>query len=216
MDDFDDLYSKSEPHSSIIFNSSSANVIKTEQDSSVENQMHLLQHIQNDLEIQQKNDGEEEQQQIEEQEESASESDSDLEVTLTAKPNNNNLTTLNPSALQQTQQKGIDINKIGEINGQSILDLPHSQETPWTKPGADLTDYFNYGFNQQTWEHYKDKQRMIRDAPKMNMTNNNSNNTNNVNMQLNGMPMPMNMQGMNAAQMQGNFKNNKCIHYLKV
>jgi pre-mRNA 3'-end-processing factor FIP1 len=27
-------------------------------------------------------------------------------------------------------------------------------EKPWNKPGADVTDYFNYGFNETTWKEY--------------------------------------------------------------
>jgi hypothetical protein len=28
------------------------------------------------------------------------------------------------------------------------LDLATMEDRPWRKPGADLTDYFNYGFNE--------------------------------------------------------------------
>lgn len=36
------------------------------------------------------------------------------------------------------------------------------EEKPWRKPGADLSDYFNYGFNEDTWKTYCDKQRRLR------------------------------------------------------
>lgn len=31
-------------------------------------------------------------------------------------------------------------------------------DKPWTKPGADLTDYFNFGFDEDTWRYYCMKQ----------------------------------------------------------
>ena len=31
-------------------------------------------------------------------------------------------------------------------------------DKPWRKPGADLTDYFNYGFDEDTWRAYIAKQ----------------------------------------------------------
>ncbi|KAL7671617.1 hypothetical protein ACOME3_006508 [Neoechinorhynchus agilis] len=44
------------------------------------------------------------------------------------------------------------------INGTPIFDLDLNQlkdeEKPWLKPGADITDYFNYGFNEETWTVY--------------------------------------------------------------
>jgi pre-mRNA 3'-end-processing factor FIP1 len=36
------------------------------------------------------------------------------------------------------------------FKGQNIydVDLAELEEKPWRKPGADITDYFNYGFNE--------------------------------------------------------------------
>jgi pre-mRNA 3'-end-processing factor FIP1 len=36
------------------------------------------------------------------------------------------------------------------------------QEKPWRKPGADITDYFNYGFSEVTWNMYCERQRKLR------------------------------------------------------
>ena len=36
------------------------------------------------------------------------------------------------------------------------------EEKPWRKPGADITDYFNYGFTEDTWKVYCDRQRRLR------------------------------------------------------
>ena len=44
--------------------------------------------------------------------------------------------------------KQLDINTVGKVNGVSIYDLDMDtsfDEKPWRKPGADITDYFNYG-----------------------------------------------------------------------
>nr|CAG4648182.1 EOG090X0BVA [Moina brachiata] len=36
------------------------------------------------------------------------------------------------------------------------------EDKPWRKPGADITDYFNYGFNEITWQAYCERQRRLR------------------------------------------------------
>jgi hypothetical protein len=33
-------------------------------------------------------------------------------------------------------------------------DIQQMSERPWTKPGANVSDYFNYGFNEKTWRIY--------------------------------------------------------------
>ncbi|KAJ2976316.1 hypothetical protein NQ176_g5029 [Zarea fungicola] len=40
-------------------------------------------------------------------------------------------------------------------------DLPDN-EKPWRKPGTDITDYFNYGFDEFTWALYAAKQESVR------------------------------------------------------
>ncbi|EQL03412.1 hypothetical protein G6O67_004210 [Ophiocordyceps sinensis] len=40
-------------------------------------------------------------------------------------------------------------------------DLPDN-EKPWRKPGTDISDYFNYGFDEFTWALYAAKQESIR------------------------------------------------------
>jgi len=59
----------------------------------------------------------------------------------------------------------VDINAPGQYEGQSIydVDLDSFEEKPWRKPGSDITDYFNYGFNEQTWRAYCLKQKQIRE-----------------------------------------------------
>ncbi|KAH7729392.1 pre-mRNA 3'-end-processing factor FIP1 [Aphelenchoides avenae] len=42
------------------------------------------------------------------------------------------------------------------------LDLASMEDKPWRKPGADITDYFNYGFNEETWNYYCERQKKLR------------------------------------------------------
>ncbi|XP_027874620.1 pre-mRNA 3'-end-processing factor FIP1 isoform X2 [Xiphophorus couchianus] len=63
-----------------------------------------------------------------------------------------------------TKVKGVDLDAPGSINGVPVLevDLESFEEKPWRKPGADLSDYFNYGFNEDTWKAYCEKQKRLR------------------------------------------------------
>lgn len=38
------------------------------------------------------------------------------------------------------------------------LDIDALEDKPWRKPGVDITDYFNYGFNEDSWRAYSEKQ----------------------------------------------------------
>lgn len=66
--------------------------------------------------------------------------------------------------IQQTQKTGIDLDGVGAIGDVSIYDFDINtvEDKPWRKPGADITDYFNYGFNEETWIAYCEKQRQLR------------------------------------------------------
>eukprot|EP01133_Synstelium_polycarpum_P004250 gene4250-4958_t len=46
----------------------------------------------------------------------------------------------------------------------SILDLnvDSLEDKPWNKPGADITDYFNYNFTEETWMVYRERQNQLR------------------------------------------------------
>nr|KAJ3419113.1 pre-mRNA 3-end-processing factor fip1l1 [Polyrhizophydium stewartii] len=63
----------------------------------------------------------------------------------------------------------IDINAMGQFDGKDIIDVEMEsfEEKPWRKPGADITDYFNYGFNEQTWRAYCSKQKIMREEIQM-------------------------------------------------
>jgi pre-mRNA 3'-end-processing factor FIP1 len=47
----------------------------------------------------------------------------------------------------------------GATNNQT--DLPENDK-PWRKPGTDISDYFNYGFDEFTWALYAAKQESVR------------------------------------------------------
>ncbi|XP_066923267.1 pre-mRNA 3'-end-processing factor FIP1-like isoform X2 [Clytia hemisphaerica] len=67
--------------------------------------------------------------------------------------------------LNQPGQKKIDVNAVGQINGQPIYEFDmdaEQDEKAWRKPGADISDYFNYGFTEETWKQYCEKQRRMR------------------------------------------------------
>lgn len=54
-----------------------------------------------------------------------------------------------------------EFEQIGTINGVPASDynLDSLEDKPWRKPGADITDYFNYGFNEDTWKAYCERQK---------------------------------------------------------
>lgn len=63
-----------------------------------------------------------------------------------------------------TRIPGIDINKVGEFEGKPItsINLQDLKEKPWRQPGADVSEYFNYGFDEFTWTAYCSKQDKLR------------------------------------------------------
>lgn len=63
-----------------------------------------------------------------------------------------------------SKSKGLDMEGVGSINGVPVYDfnLDAVEDKPWMKPGADITDYFNYGFQEESWKLYCEKQRKLR------------------------------------------------------
>ncbi|KAF5289301.1 hypothetical protein FQA39_LY15139 [Lamprigera yunnana] len=57
-----------------------------------------------------------------------------------------------------------EFEQAGVINGIPVGDfnLDSLEDKPWRKPGADITDYFNYGFNEDTWRAYCERQKRMR------------------------------------------------------
>lgn len=57
-----------------------------------------------------------------------------------------------------------EFESVGTINGVQAheFSIDSLEDKPWRKPGADITDYFNYGFNEDTWRAYCERQKRIR------------------------------------------------------
>ncbi|XP_047222693.1 pre-mRNA 3'-end-processing factor FIP1 isoform X3 [Girardinichthys multiradiatus] len=87
-------------------------------------------------------------------------------TTYGAPPVNLNIKTTGsrPYGQVTTKLKGVDLDAPGSINGVPVLevDMESFEEKPWRKPGADLSDYFNYGFNEDSWKAYCEKQKRLR------------------------------------------------------
>ncbi|OBZ78859.1 Pre-mRNA polyadenylation factor fip1 [Grifola frondosa] len=51
----------------------------------------------------------------------------------------------------------------GTLDGRSILevDLNALAEKPWRRPGSDISDWFNYGFDEISWEAYCYRRREV-------------------------------------------------------
>ncbi|KAJ3614044.1 hypothetical protein NHX12_017621 [Muraenolepis orangiensis] len=112
-------------------------------------------------------------------EDSDSDSDDDVRVTIGdiktgapqytsygVPPVNLNIKTMGSRSYGQVpaRLKGVDMEAPGNINGVPVVevDVDALEEKPWRKPGADLSDYFNYGFNEDTWKLYCEKQKRVR------------------------------------------------------
>ncbi|CCG81227.1 Pre-mRNA polyadenylation factor fip1 [Taphrina deformans PYCC 5710] len=76
-------------------------------------------------------------------------------------------TTATPAAKKEPIAKlpDVDVDAIAEMDGKSILeiDLETLENKPWRQPGADITEYFNYGFDEFTWAAYCQKQTSLRE-----------------------------------------------------
>ncbi|CAH8551488.1 unnamed protein product [Dicrocoelium dendriticum] len=63
-------------------------------------------------------------------------------------------------------RQGIELDDPGDIHGVPTIEFNLSslgeEDKPWKRPGADITDYFNYGFTEETWIQYCEKQKILR------------------------------------------------------
>uniref|UniRef100_A0A1I7T621 Pre-mRNA 3'-end-processing factor FIP1 n=1 Tax=Caenorhabditis tropicalis TaxID=1561998 RepID=A0A1I7T621_9PELO len=71
---------------------------------------------------------------------------------------------LEPTEKPAARQGKLDLDLTATINDKPIydLDLAQMEDRPWRKPGADITDYFNYGFTEETWNLYCERQKKLR------------------------------------------------------
>lgn len=61
-----------------------------------------------------------------------------------------------PPATAPPSHPSIDPTIPGTLDGRSILDvdLAAMADKPWRRPGSDISDWFNYGFDEISWEAY--------------------------------------------------------------
>ncbi|KAK0455870.1 hypothetical protein EV421DRAFT_6741 [Armillaria borealis] len=61
-----------------------------------------------------------------------------------------------PPATAPPSHPVIDPSAVGILDGRSILDVDIAamSDKPWRKPGSDISDWFNYGFDEISWEAY--------------------------------------------------------------
>lgn len=68
---------------------------------------------------------------------------------------------------RHTSKIDVNGNPLHPTTGKPILstdfdtDFASESSKPWRKPGADITDYFNYGFDEFTWASYCLKQQTM-------------------------------------------------------
>lgn len=69
-----------------------------------------------------------------------------------------------PLTDEKSPVAAIDLDKVPEYNGKPITqtNIEELEEKPWRRMGADITDYFNYGFDEFSWIAYCNKQDNMR------------------------------------------------------
>ncbi|KAG5340501.1 hypothetical protein C0989_001408 [Termitomyces sp. Mn162] len=67
----------------------------------------------------------------------------------------------------------VDPTATGVMDGRSILDfdLGTMAEKPWRRPGSDISDWFNYGFDEISWEAYCYRRRDLGELANVLKTN---------------------------------------------
>jgi pre-mRNA 3'-end-processing factor FIP1 len=70
-----------------------------------------------------------------------------------------------PPAIAPPSHNSLDPDAIGTMDGRPIIDVDLSAlaDKPWRRPGSDLADWFNYGFDELSWEAYCYRRRDIGD-----------------------------------------------------
>ncbi|EDQ31152.1 FIP1 protein [Enterocytozoon bieneusi H348] len=60
--------------------------------------------------------------------------------------------------IDKAQEGELQIEQMEDNNAYNV-DIEKIKDKPWLKPGADITDYFNYGFTEKTWLKYCQMQK---------------------------------------------------------
>ncbi|KAF5368170.1 hypothetical protein D9758_018422 [Tetrapyrgos nigripes] len=70
-----------------------------------------------------------------------------------------------PPAQAPPSHPVIDPNETGVFDGRSIfeVDINAMADKPWRRPGSDISDWFNYGFDEISWEAYCYRRRDLGD-----------------------------------------------------
>ncbi|KAI6048026.1 Fip1 motif-domain-containing protein [Pisolithus marmoratus] len=78
-----------------------------------------------------------------------------------------------PPATAPPSHPSINPDLSGMLDGRSILDVDLSAmaEKPWRRPGSDISDWFNYGFDEISWEAYCYRRRDLGDLASVLKTN---------------------------------------------
>lgn len=72
---------------------------------------------------------------------------------------------LNPISMRKGQFPQNQQQQANQAQGRAVaqqrfdyIDIDMQDEKPWRNAGVDITDYFNYGFNEDSWREYVKKQ----------------------------------------------------------
>jgi pre-mRNA 3'-end-processing factor FIP1 len=78
-----------------------------------------------------------------------------------------------PPAAAPPSHPSINPDLSGILDGRSILevDLSAMAEKPWRRPGSDISDWFNYGFDEISWEAYCYRRRDLGELANVLKTN---------------------------------------------
>ncbi|GLB43517.1 putative fip1 motif containing protein [Lyophyllum shimeji] len=78
-----------------------------------------------------------------------------------------------PPVTAPPSHPAIDPTAVGVLDGRSILDvdLAAMVEKPWRRPGSDISDWFNYGFDEISWEAYCYRRRDLGELANVLKTN---------------------------------------------
>nr|XP_046247926.1 pre-mRNA 3'-end-processing factor FIP1 [Scatophagus argus] len=78
--------------------------------------------------------------------------------------NSEHKATHNTTRAQRQDDQEVDNTKGPDVNKVNRVREVNADEKPWRKAGANISDYFNYGFDEESWSTYCKKQSKLRSA----------------------------------------------------